>query len=578
MTTFHRRSSIEDVLAQPDSRALMEELAPELLVSPFAAQAASFPIGGILGLVLDGGESRVDAVLERLALIEDRTPRPVDEPPIPLSDDYEPASVERGSAAVTLPADAAQNRLVEIVIDGPSHGNPFVDVDLRARFANGDAELLVGGFYDGAGRHVLRFLPPSPGEWTFVTVSNARSLDGIAGHVDVAVSDARGAVGVVDDFHFAYADGTGYVPVGTTAYAWTHQPDALQEETLRSLEGSPFTKLRMGLFPKDFIYNRNEPERFVFPRLGEREWDTTRFDVDFFHRLEQRIAQLDALGIQADLILFHPYDRWGFANLGGAADDRYVSYVVRRLSAFPNVWWSLANEYDLLLGKTEDDWNRIGRLVRQNDPAGHPLSIHNWVDVWDYSSDWATHTSIQRGDSLNGQVRQWRRRWNKPVLVDECGYEGDLDQGWGFLTAEEELQRMWEVTMGGGYATHGETFLAEGDVVFWAKGGTLRGESPARLAFLASILADSPTGRLDPLPSDFDAPTAGVAGEYQLTYFGRGRPGIRHVVVPEGMTAVIDVIDTWNMTVETLPGEHSGTVAVTLPGRPYIAIRLRSAA
>lgn len=577
MPTFHRRSSIEDVLAQSDSRALMEALAPELLASPFAAQAAEFPIGGVLGLILDGGDARAAEVLGRLAEIEDRTVRAADVPPIPVAADYEPASVTRGSAVASVPSDAAQNRLVEVVLEGPAHGNPFVDVELRAQFSNGDLEVSVGGFYDGDGRYVLRMLPGGAGEWSFATSSNARSLDGVEGRFRVAASDLPGAVRVVDDFHFAHADGTPYTPVGTTAYAWTHQPEALQEQTLRSLADSPFNKLRMGLFPKHFLYNANEPERFVFPRNEDGGWDTTRFDLDYFRHLEGRIAQLDEIGVQADLILFHPYDRWGFAHLGRAADDRYVSYVVRRLSAFPNVWWSLANEYDLMLDKVQEDWDRIGRLVWANDPTGHPLSIHNWVDLWDYSSEWVTHTSIQRGDNLGAQVRQWRRRWNKPVLVDECGYEGDLDQGWGFLTGEEEVQRMWDVTMGGGYATHGETFLTEDDRVFWAKGGTLRGESPARLSFLQRILADSPNGRLDPLPSDFDAQTAGVAGEYQLTYFGRGRPGIRNVVVPEGMTAHIDILDTWNMTVDTIPGTHIGAVTVTLPARPYIAIRLRRA-
>jgi len=576
MTTFHRRSSIEDVLGQADSRAVVDALVPELRGSMFARQAAAFPIGGTLGLVLHDGDPRATEVLDRLAQIEDRTVRPADVPPIPVDAAYDPESVPRGSAVVTIPSEATQNRLVEVVLAGPSHGNPFVDVELGARFTNGDLEQRVGGFYDGDGRYLLRLLPAAAGEWTFVTESNARSLDGVEGCVKVAASAAPGAVHVVDDFHFAHSDGSRYIPVGTTAYAWTHQPEDVQEQTLRSLAGSSFTKLRMALFPKHFLYNANEPERFVFTRAEDGQWDTTRFDLDYFHRLEARIAQLDALGIQADLIFFHPYDRWGFANLGRAADDRYVSYVVRRLSAFPNVWWSLANEYDLMLDKVDDDWDRIGRLVRANDPVGHPLSIHNWVDIWDYSADWATHASIQQGENLGSQVQRWRRRWNKPVLVDECGYEGDLDQGWGFLTGEEEVQRMWEVTMAGGYATHGETFLTEGDQVFWAKGGTLRGESPARLAFLRRILAESPSGRLDPLPSDFDAATAGVAGEYQLTYFGRGRPGMRHVVIPDGMTARIDIVDTWNMTVDAVPGEHTGTVTVTLPARPYIAIRLQS--
>jgi hypothetical protein len=43
------------------------------------------------------------------------------------------------------------------------------------------------------------------------------------------------------------------------------------------------------------------------------------------------------------------------------------------------------------------------------------------------------------------------------------------------------------------------------------------------------------------------------------------------------MAAEIDVIDTWNMTIEPQPGVHSGTVRVQLPARPYTAIRLRGA-
>ena len=41
-------------------------------------------------------------------------------------------------------------------------------------------------------------------------------------------------------------------------------------------------------------------------------------------------------------------------------------------------------------------------------------------------------------------VDAWRRDWGKPVVVDECGYEGDLDHGWGNLTAEELVRRCWE--------------------------------------------------------------------------------------------------------------------------------------
>lgn len=575
MTTFHSRSALRDVLAQADARAVVEEIAPEVLDSSLAASGDPFPLGSILGVILEPSDPRVAELLGRLTQIEDLTPRPREAPPIVPPVDYESADTERASASVDLPSGAAANRMLELAVAGPSHGNPFTDVELTARFSRGDHHVEVGGFYDGNGRYAVRFLPAEVGTWKFVTRSNARSLDGLSGTIEVGSSDARGPVRA-DGFHFSYSDGTPFIPLGTTAYAWTHQDDALQQQTLESLGKTSFSKLRMSLLPKHFLYNANEPDRFVFPRTDDG-WDLERFDVDYFRALERRLEQLGAIGIDADLILFHPYDRWGFSRLGKAADDRYVSYVVRRLSAFSNVWWSLANEYDLLLDKSTEDWDRIGRLVRTNDPYNHPISIHNWVEIWDYASEWATHCSIQYGDGLGGQVREWRRRFGKPVIVDECGYEGDLDQGWGFLTAEELVGRSWAVAMSGGYVTHGETYYSEDETVFWAKGGELRGESPARLAFLNEIIDQSPTGRIDPLPSDFDAARAGVPGEYELIYFGAGQPAFRTVTIPQGMTAHVDVVDSWNMTVERLPGVHQGTVRFDLPGRPYCALRLMSA-
>ncbi|WP_019179609.1 DUF5605 domain-containing protein [Microbacterium yannicii] len=576
MRYIDQQTPASAVLQQPDAKEAIGAIAPELLASPMLTQLADFPFGSLVSLILGEGDPRKAAVLEAVAAFEDLSPLPPQDPAIVASRDYEADDVAPGSATVEVPGAAALHERVDIVLRGPSHGNPFVDVELTAVFALDGATLDIGGFYDGDGVYRLRFLPPAAGRWTFTTESTARSLDGIQGVVDVSESDARGPVRV-SGRGFRHADGTPFVPVGTTSYAWTHQPEELQEETLRSLEAAPFNKLRMGLFPKSFLFNSNEPDRFVFERAEDGGFDTTRFDLEYFSHLERRIDDLARLGIDADVILFHPYDRWGFATLGPAADDRYVSYVVRRLSAFPNVWWSMANEYDLLTAMRREDWDRLAALVIANDPVGHPLSIHNWVEIFDYSAEWATHASIQGGGREMAQsVAKWRNRWDKPIVVDEFGYEGDIDQGWGNLTAEEVVRRFWEATLQGAFLTHGETFWSDDEVIFWAKGGTLRGESLPRLAFLRELIEAAPAGRITPLPSDWDFATGGGDG-YALTYFSDARPRFRTVRVPEKMRAKIDVIDTWAMTIEELPGVHEGDVRAELPARPYIAVRVRAA-
>ena len=70
----------------------------------------------------------------------------------------------------------------------------------------------------------------------------------------------------------------------------------------------------------------------------------------------------------------------------------------------------------------------------------------------------------------------------KPVVVDECCYEGNIPHRWGNITAEEMVRRFWEGAVHGGYVGHGDTFLHPQDILWWARGGVLHGQSAARLA------------------------------------------------------------------------------------------------
>ncbi|MFE5409017.1 DUF5605 domain-containing protein [Microbacterium sp. NPDC056569] len=577
---FDRASTFGETLDHPDGRAVLEKHLPGIAASPMAAQFRGARLGQLVALAqeLEDPAAR-QRLWDDLAAIGDGThARREYAPAIAPDPGYETDDVERGSARLTTPPTVAKWDVLELRLDGPAHGNPFVDVEVDAVFTRPDgSEVRVGGFYDGDGVYRVRALTDAEGEWSFLTRSTARSLDGIVGSATVGGSreGAHGPVRV-DGFHFRHADGTRHLPLGTTAYAWTHQDDALQEQTLATLAGSPFTKIRMCLFPKSYLFNANEPVDFVFPGSLEDGFDLERFDPAHFRRLERRIAQLAELGIEADLILFHAYDRWGFADLGPAVDERYLRYVVRRLSAFANVWWSMANEYDLMWSNEIEDWERLAAVVGEEDAFGHLNSIHNCRPFYDYSEPWITHVSVQRVDVYRTaeNTDEWRERWGKPVVIDECAYEGDIDQGWGNITGEEMTRRFWEGAVRGGYVGHGETYLPEPDgdeVLWWSKGGKLHGTSPDRIRFLRDLQADAPGGVWDPLPSDWDVPWGGTE-THRIGYFGFSRPRFRHVVLPDGEWA-IDVIDTWNMTVDRLDGTHRATVRVPLPGRQFMAVR-----
>lgn len=569
-TTFRAAAAI------PAARAILERYLPGYAASPMAAQLGALALGAIAHVIptLRDDPAATARLWEELAQVDGGATR-VHGPRIDPDPHYESADVPVASATVLAPASVGLWQTIEIVLHGPSHGNPFVDVELAARFERAGGELVLGGFYDGDGRYVLRVLADEAGEWSFTTRSTARSLDGVRGTVTVTddPGDRHGPVRV-DGFHFRHADGTRHRPWGTTAYAWTHQTDDVQERTLATLAASPFTKIRMCLFPKSYLFNTDDPESYAFPRRDDGAFDVERFDTAWFGDLERRIDQLAELGIEADLILFHPYDRWGFADLGPAVDERWVRYVVRRLASRANVWWSMANEYDLM-SKSVEEWDRLGAIVASEDPHHHLLSIHNCLAFYDYTRPWITHASTQRIDVYRTaeNTDAWREQWGKPVVIDECAYEGDIDQGWGNITGEEMTRRFWEGAVRGGYVGHGETYLNDREELWWSKGGELVGSSPARIAFLERVVADAPDGVLDPLPSDWDLPWGGAAGRYLLGYFGFNRPRYRNVFLPPGRFSV-DVIDTWGMTIERMPEEHESQVRVELPGRQFMAIRL----
>ncbi|MBM4030794.1 MAG: DUF5060 domain-containing protein [Planctomycetes bacterium] len=472
----------------------------------------------------------------------------------------------------------------ELSADGPDTGNPFAEVIFGAVFKYDHREVRVRGFYDGDGTYRVRFMPDREGAWSFRTVCARQELDGLRGEFTCTPPspDNHGVVRVNDIHHFAYDDGSPHFSVGTTCYAWVHQSEELQNATLATLKTAPFNKLRMCVFPKWYDYNRGEPEHFAFPGSPNAGWDFARFNPAFFRRLERRVLDLMRLGIEADIILFHPYDKWGFAKMGMERNVGYLRYLIARLASFRNVWWSLANEYDLMTDLTMNDWDELFRTVQENDPYGHLRSIHNCHAFYDHAKPWVTHCSVQRSD-VGEQVDLCRRQYAKPVVVDECCYEGNAEHGWGNISGEEMARRFWEGVVRGGYVGHGETYVRPNDRLWWSKGGELVGTSPARIAFMRELVEDSVGAAFrerDPRKgktqglTPFSGECGGIKDRLYLFYFGLNRPSFREMTTPgEGQYAV-EVIDTWNMTIRKLDRVVQGKFRVELPGEPYMALRL----
>lgn len=497
----------------------------------------------------------------------------------------------------------------EIALKGPSAGNPFVSVNLKATFTNNHDKVTVTGFYDGDGNYKIRFMPGKTGIWHYVTASNSPALTNKRGLFEciAATGNNHGMVRVWNTYSFRYDDGKIFYPFGTTAYAWQHQGEELQEQTLNSLSKAPFNKIRMCVFPKYYTYVTDEPEFYPYQRKANTQggtnevkitWDFKRFNPAFFRHLEKRVDDLNALGIQADLIIFHPYDKghWGFDNMGKENDLFYIKYLVARLSSFRNVWWSMANEFDYIKSKPREVWNDYSAAVVNNDPYRHPCSIHNGSVYFDNWKSYFTHVSIQNGSPVQdfGRAVLLRDVYFKPVIYDEVCYEGNLPLRWGNLTGQQMTEAFWQGIIAGTYVTHGETIKTQGDTIFWAKGGKLRGESPARIAFLKNIMEQGP-GPIKLADPWKDNQTAQTDSTYYLIYFGRQVQKSWPFNLPKkggprtaGTKYKVEILDTWNMTITPVDGTFEAAEpeayriydtrhsVIPLPEKPYLALRIKA--
>ena len=467
--------------------------------------------------------------------------------------------------------------IFEIILKGPSTDNPFTDVKLSAVFQHNNRTLQQEGFYNGNGEYVIRFMPDSTGEWSYVTKSNIGDLNAKTGQFKCvsAKKGIHGPVYIRNIYDFGYADGTPFYPVGTTCYAWVWQGDDMVNKTLETLKNTAFNKIRMCVFPKQYdVYIQNQPFCYPFEGSKEKGWDFSKFNPKYFQYFEDKIARLAELGIEADVIIFHPYDegKWGFDKMPREANERYMHYLVARLGAYHNVWWSMANEWDMVRSKTTEDWDRLFRIIEENDPYHHLRSIHNGMKWYDVSKAYITHLSVQTTDFFH--IQEWRETFKKPVMIDECVYEGDIPNDWGNLTPEEMTNRFWQVYCRGGYCTHGETYMHPQNILWWAKGGVLYGKSPERIAFLNKIMKDRPYEGVYPLYNLWNKEMLLIKDkEYYLFYYGNAQQKSARLHLPNDVKFRLELIDTWNMTITQVDSVYSGSFEIKLPGTLWMAVR-----
>ena len=141
----------------------------------------------------------------------------------------------------------------------------------------------------------------------------------------------------------------------------------------------------------------------------------------------------------------------------------------------------------------------------------------------------------------------------------------------------------WMAGLSGGYPTHGETLKNDSDtseVRWWAKGGTLMGESPERIEFFKSVMENAPVKEMKPELYDNGNPEnlnnnvyvfSSPGNHYTAYVANEGEP--INIELPGENSYQIEIIDTWNMNIleesEAEPGKFQYKTKI-----PYTAIRI----
>lgn len=282
--------------------------------------------------------------------------------------------------------------------------------------------------------------------------------------------------------------------------------DARWQTPIQTSRGYGLNKLRFLISPWG-ADNRSSVniQTASFLRNGDGTLNRDRIDTNHWKAVDRVVEYLYGQGIVADLILFHDGDATTTPFGSVTQNQRLTRYSVDRYAAFPNVIWSLSNEFQLITGDSPANngaWTDLGCLIRGgcggyttgadpwmvNGTQRRPLSIHNNINTNTtdtiptngsypcfefFTAGWATHVSLQSkeggatsdAEAFNSVARNRRptdpqacaglsNSTRMPVIDDEYGYIGNFSTT---VTTDRTRHRrgLWGVVTGGGFGSAG---------------------------------------------------------------------------------------------------------------------------
>ncbi|MBC7328046.1 DUF5060 domain-containing protein [bacterium] len=438
------------------------------------------------------------------------------------------------------------------------YANPFQDVSLIGEFTHEESKKLykVNGFYDGGLLWKIRFMPDREGKWRYkIYFSDAKDKP-YEGSFLCLPSKIKGPLTVYQNnkIWFAYADGTPFYMFAFEATDVDVLADlGILEQTLDFLQKQGFNTIvgpHIGLSEIPGIGYRAP---WVYTG---KEFDFSRYDLRFWKNMDKVLFSLKKRGM-----FLVPFSIFGGTNdvpkMPQKEWENFIRYWTARWSGFYNATFQPFSEWEE--GFSPKEVLQILSLLKANDPWKRLASVHSW----DYSKK---ATEICRANAydyftLQDKLTDWnywkyknvmdeiRKVVEKPILAQECIWEGNFYQEEAGLDVENMRRASWTIILSGAYLTYGDEVtpprkIGREGVHFTSWGMLLKptGQLYPYLKFMFQIITSLPWWKMRPfediegnkhpiclasqdksvflvyLPEGGEVKLIGVSGHFDITF------------------------------------------------------------
>lgn len=360
-------------------------------------------------------------------------------------------------AAAAADSPVGKYREYEVTLTADqTHANPYLDVTLSAIFRGPSQTIKANGFWDGGKVFRIRMLPTEPGKWNWTVSSNDSSLNGKSGTFTCADSDSPGYVRVSKEHPFSFewaANGKPFFFLGDTMWHMWYRisfDDGTFQKMIDARSVQKFNYIQgvvhdPGRVPAGTIYAKRRAD-------GKDDCDT--LNPAYFQALDKKIAYMNERGMAAGLVF--AWGNEGYQDYTPEQYKRYIRYLVARYAS-RNVFWLVVGEFEEV-GQPNETWISYFDTIAQNDPYGHPASMHT-VNTTDKIGDAPSQTFI--GQQRKGTPEYLRslietsRKFGKPVVNLEYGYESTTNAHRACQDADQVRIDHYALTLAGGYGVYG---------------------------------------------------------------------------------------------------------------------------